>query len=238
MMAKKKEHYGVLIIVGIVLLIAVAFIYFSGGTFGQAVANPEKYARCMQDVQNMKNKLMEAESAGKTISPSKYEKYGDLLAKCQSLLPKKPETYESCFSEYENKARDYKIRQDYPSAERIFQEGLKVCGEKFGKPAEAKPCPPCKECPACPTPTHIMSENERQTWTVRMPNGNMNEFDVELLVVSETSSEAKFKINGEITEPLKRGDGYNLNDGSVFVITAIKGSQVEAAILPFSVLLR
>lgn len=234
----KKTGYGIYVIAAIVLIVAVVILFYGSGTFGQAVANPEKYARCMQDVQNMKNKIMEAESAGKTISPDKYKKYGEMFEKCQSLLPKKPETYESCFSEYENKARDYKIRQDYPSAERVFQEGLSVCSAKFGKPAEAKPCPPCKECPSCPTPTHIMSVGERQTWTVKMPNGNMNEFDVELLVVSETSSEAKFKINGEITEPLKRGDGYNLNDGSTFYITAIKGNQVEAAILPFSVLLK
>jgi hypothetical protein len=98
---------------------------------------------------------------------------------------------------------------------------------------EAPSCSPCKECPSCPTPTHIMSVGERQTWTVKMPNGRMNEFDVELLGVSETSIEAKFKINGEVSV-VPRGEVLNLNDGSMFVVTAIKGSQVEAAILPVS----
>lgn len=160
-MAKKKEHYGVFIIVGIVIVFAVALVYFGGGNIGQAIKkdvastitckfNSEapqscwsarepswrcegagscsfrtprvKYGThtgmesscgsgegvridgdpktvtfncpvtsCMEEAQQMKNKLLEMERIGKTISPSKYEDYEKLLARCRSLQPPAPE---------------------------------------------------------------------------------------------------------------------------------------------------
>ncbi|MBW3016696.1 hypothetical protein KY309_03750 [Candidatus Woesearchaeota archaeon] len=46
-----------------------------------------------------------------------------------------PETYDSCMSRYESKAREYETwRQNIPEARRIREEGLRVCGEKFGRP--------------------------------------------------------------------------------------------------------
>ena len=45
------------------------------------------------------------------------------------------ETYDSCISEYEAKAREYETwRQNYPEGKRVREEGLRVCGDKFGRP--------------------------------------------------------------------------------------------------------
>lgn len=45
------------------------------------------------------------------------------------------ENYDSCVSDYEEKAREYETwRQNMPEGKRIREEGLRVCGERFGRP--------------------------------------------------------------------------------------------------------
>lgn len=48
-MAKKKEHYGVFIIVGIVIVFAVALVYFGGGNVGQAIGKEKETIFCYFD---------------------------------------------------------------------------------------------------------------------------------------------------------------------------------------------
>ncbi|VVB80982.1 Uncharacterised protein [uncultured archaeon] len=86
-MAKKTEHYGVYIILGVVLVLAVAFMYYGGGSFGQAVAKPSNYKDCMADAQLMKDKLVKYELKGRPASADKYIEYDTLLAQCQKLQP-------------------------------------------------------------------------------------------------------------------------------------------------------
>ncbi len=91
---------------------------------------------------------------------------------------------------------------------------------------------PCKECPACPTPTHIVMDNQRETWVVKDPYGVQKQYDVEVLVVDSVNKQAKFKINGEITDAIPIGGTDILSDGSMLVVADIRNVQVEAAILP------
>ncbi len=61
-----------------------------------------------------------------------------------------------------------------------------------------------------------MGENEAQIFTA-----NNVEYEIEVLVISETSNEAKFKVNGQITEALAEGEEDTLADGSVIEVKKI-----------------
>jgi len=61
-----------------------------------------------------------------------------------------------------------------------------------------------------------LSENE-----VHTARANNFEYEMEVLVISETSDEAKFKINGEITDALSEGEEDTLSDGSVIEVKKI-----------------
>jgi len=61
-----------------------------------------------------------------------------------------------------------------------------------------------------------LSENE-----VHLAHANNIEYEMEVLVISETSNEAKFKINGEITDALSEGEEDTLADGSVIEVKKI-----------------
>ncbi len=94
----------------------------------------ETYQSCMSEVQSMKDKIMELEDAGQSVPQSRYAEYENAFLRCKGLLPQVPETYDSCISQYESKAREYQISQNIPEAQRIKIEGLRVCGDKFGRP--------------------------------------------------------------------------------------------------------
>ncbi|MCX6708197.1 MAG: hypothetical protein NTW67_00910 [Candidatus Woesearchaeota archaeon] len=94
----------------------------------------ETYETCMSKVQIMKDRIMELEDADQPASQSRYAEYESAFLRCKNLLPQVPETYDSCVSEYENRAREYQFSQNIPEAQRIRIEGLRACGEKFGRP--------------------------------------------------------------------------------------------------------
>ena len=98
------------------------------------VSADETYETCMSNVQRMKDRIMELEDAGQPVPQSRYAEYERAFLRCKSLLPEKPETYDSCVSSYENKAREYQFSQNVPEAQSIREEGLRACGERFGRP--------------------------------------------------------------------------------------------------------
>lgn len=69
-----------------------------------------------------------------------------------------------------------------------------------------------------------LNENAKQVFTA-----NHLEYEIEVLVISETSNEAKFKINGEITDALSEGEEDTLADGSVIEVKKIFPGQNGAA---------
>ncbi|MBD3303611.1 hypothetical protein GF343_00545 [Candidatus Woesearchaeota archaeon] len=61
-----------------------------------------------------------------------------------------------------------------------------------------------------------LSENE-----LHFAHANNVEYEINVIVISETSKEAKFKINGQITDALSEGEEYTLADDSVIEVKKI-----------------
>ncbi len=67
-----------------------------------------------------------------------------------------------------------------------------------------------------------LGENEKEIYTI-----NGKDYLIEVLVVSEQTQSVKFRINGEITPDLKRGETIVLKDGTQFGIHDITTTQKE-----------
>ena len=71
-----------------------------------------------------------------------------------------------------------------------------------------------------------MGENEKT-----IARADNFEYEIEVLVISETSNEAKFKINGEITEALSVGETDQLADGSIIEVKKIYSENGQSKVI-------
>ncbi|MBW3001996.1 hypothetical protein KY338_02420 [Candidatus Woesearchaeota archaeon] len=121
--------------------------------FGEGMPVPETTATeqetCWTAVEQFKREMIEEyDSKGLPIPEDIMKKYEEMHARCAGARTA-PQTYDRCISEYESKAREQQITwQNYPEADRIRKEGLKVCGEKFGMPIPG-PSRPAEEIAEC-----------------------------------------------------------------------------------------
>jgi hypothetical protein len=70
-------------------------------------------------------------------------------------------------------------------------------------------------------------EYTTQTYTL-----NGNDYEVEVIIVSDSALTAKFRINGETTDALAEGDTYELADGTEIIVTEVlpnEGSEAAGA---------
>jgi hypothetical protein len=122
---------------------------FDEGTMPQPETTPAEQETCWTEVEQFKKEMIEKyENQELRIPEDMMRKFEEMRARCAGTRAV-PQTYDSCISEYDSKAGvEQRQRQNYPEADRIRKEGLKVCGDKFGMPIPG-PARPAEEIAEC-----------------------------------------------------------------------------------------